>query len=225
MITHTHARARTSDHPSRSSCSTVVRAAGDAALARPQLHQERGRDEERRGVDREREPGPDAEHERGRERRPDELGDRLDGAERRPWPAGSGPPGPSAGRGRCRPGRKNASAVPKPASISAMCQISTVPVKISAASSACSAKRIRSVATITLVPRQPVGPHAADQQEADQRQRVGGEHDADVARRPELGHVQRERDEHDPVADRARRLPAQQQPEVPVSEHALHDTA
>ncbi len=31
-----------------------------------------------------------------------------------------------------------------------MCQISTAPVKISAASSACSAHRIRSVATITL---------------------------------------------------------------------------
>ena len=59
------------------------------------------------------------------------------------------------------------------------------------------------------VARQPVGPHAADQQEADERQRVRREHDADVGRRADLGDVQRERDEHDAVADRARRLAEQ----------------
>ena len=46
-------------------------------------------------------------------------------------------------------GRKNASAAPKTASITTMCQISTVPVRIRTASSACIAARTRSVATIT----------------------------------------------------------------------------
>ena len=46
-------------------------------------------------------------------------------------------------------GRKNASAAPNTASITTMCQISTAPVKINAASSACIVARIRSVATIT----------------------------------------------------------------------------
>jgi hypothetical protein len=72
------------------------------------------------------------------------------------------------------------------------------------------------------VARQPVCPHAADQQEADERHRVRGEHDADVARRADVGHVERERHEHDPVADRARALAGQQEPEVAVSEQAAH---
>jgi hypothetical protein len=46
-------------------------------------------------------------------------------------------------------GRKNASAVPNRASITTRCQISTPPVKISVASSACRPKRIRSVTIIT----------------------------------------------------------------------------
>ena len=46
-------------------------------------------------------------------------------------------------------GRKNASAVPKHASITAMCQISTVPVKMRTASRACRPKRMRSVVTTT----------------------------------------------------------------------------
>ncbi len=48
-------------------------------------------------------------------------------------------------------GLKNASAVPNSASITTMCQISTAPVKIRAASSACSTKRTRSVEIITRV--------------------------------------------------------------------------
>ena len=46
-------------------------------------------------------------------------------------------------------GRKNASAAPKTASMTMMCQTSTAPVKISTASSACVAARIRSVVSIT----------------------------------------------------------------------------
>jgi hypothetical protein len=46
-------------------------------------------------------------------------------------------------------GRKNASAVPNSASITTMCQISTAPVKMSAASSACRPPRTRSVTTMT----------------------------------------------------------------------------
>ena len=90
-----------------------------AALARPQPHQERGRDEERRRVDREREAGPDAEHERGRQRRAEELGDRLDvpNAAFAGWISSSGT---VCGTRPVYAGRKNASAVPKPASISAI---------------------------------------------------------------------------------------------------------
>ena len=46
-------------------------------------------------------------------------------------------------------GRKNASAVPNSASMTTSCQISIPPVKISTASTACSANRIRSVTIIT----------------------------------------------------------------------------
>ena len=47
-------------------------------------------------------------------------------------------------------GRKNASAVPNSASMTTMCQISIASVKISAASTAWSTKRARSVTIITL---------------------------------------------------------------------------
>jgi hypothetical protein len=72
------------------------------------------------------------------------------------------------------------------------------------------------------VARQPVRPHAADQQEADERDCVAGEHDPDVARRADVGHVERQRHEHEPVPDRARALAQQQAPEVAVAEQAAH---
>jgi hypothetical protein len=76
------------------------------------------------------------------------------------------------------------------------------------------------------VPRQPVRPHAADEHEADERHRVAGEHDPDVARRADVGHVERERDEDDPVAERARAGGQPQQPELAMAKdrpHRVHD--
>ena len=223
MTTHTQDRRRTSDHPSRSSCSTVVRAATTPRSRGRSCTQERGRDEERRGVDREREARPDAQDERGGERRAGELGDRLDGAER-------------GLRGLdliLRDGLRDEARVGRPeerlGGPEARLDQRDVPDLDRAGEDQDGEQRVQREADQVggdhhLVPRQPVGPHAADQQERHQRHRVGGEHDADVGRRPQLGHVERQRDEHDPVADRARGLTAKQQPEVPVTEHALHDT-
>ena len=72
--------------------------------------------------------------------------------------------------------------------------------------------------------RQPVGEHAADEDEADERDGVRREHEADVAGRPDLGDVERQRDEHDPVADRAGALREEQVPErsVPQYRHPSH---
>jgi hypothetical protein len=70
--------------------------------------------------------------------------------------------------------------------------------------------------------REAVGQHAADQQEAHQREGVGREHEPDVAGRADLRHVQRERHEHDPVAERAGGLPDEHQAEVTVIEQRTH---
>jgi len=49
---------------------------------------------------------------------------------------------------------------------------------------------------------EPVGPDAPEQDQRDQRQRLCGQHEAEVGRRPgPLGHVQRERHDHHLVAD------------------------
>jgi hypothetical protein len=112
--------------------------------------------------------------------------------------------------------------VPKAASISAMCQISMAPVKMSAASRPWRPKRDQVGGHHDEVARQPVRPHAADQQEADERHRVAREHDADVARRADVGHVQRQRHDHQPVANRAQALPVEQEPEVAMAEQAAH---
>jgi hypothetical protein len=75
------------------------------------------------------------------------------------------------------------------------------------------------------VARQPVGPHAADEQEAHERDRVAREHDADVARCSDVRHVDGEHDEHQPVAERAGSLAEEQEPEVAVREQAPHHPA
>ena len=224
MIAQIQLRERTSVQPSRSSVTTVVRRAELAPLARAQREQERGGDEERRGVDRERRAGPDAEHEHGRQRRAGELGDGLDRAERRLRrldlalrhrlrdQPGVGGPEERLGRAERRLDQRDR------------------PDLDVAGEDQRGQQRVQPEAHEVghdhhAVPRQPVGPHAADQQEADERERVRREHDPDVARRADVGDVQRERDEHDPVAERARRLAEQQQPEVTVGEHSLHDPA
>ena len=119
-------------------------------------------------------------------------------------------------------GRKNASAVPKHASITATCQISTVAGEDQDGEQRVQAEADQVGGDDHEVARQPVGPDAADQQEADQRHRVAREHDPDVARRADVRDVDRERDEDQPVAECARALAEQQQPEVAVTEQAPH---
>jgi len=72
-----------------------------------------------------------------------------------------------------------------------------------------------------LRPPQPVRPHAADQEEAHQRQELGGQHDADVGRvLREVRHEQRERHDHDAVAHRARGLREPEVAEVAMAQDA-----
>ena len=71
------------------------------------------------------------------------------------------------------------------------------------------------------VARHPVGEHAAEQQEADQRHAVGREHDAEVGRAPgQVDDEQRERDRDDAIADDARRVGEPQQAKVAVAQNA-----
>ena len=79
--------------------------------------------------------------------------------------------------------------------------------------------------------RQAVGEDAADEQEADQRQAVGGEDEAEVGRAAgQLDDEQRERDRDDAIADDARRVGEPQQAKVAVAQDAQqvsggdHDT-
>jgi hypothetical protein len=191
------------------------------APARPQPHQEGRGDEERRSVERERPPRPDAEHERRGQRRAGELGDRLHRAERRArgldlllghglrHEAGERRPVERLGRAEARLDHGD------------------VPDLDSAGEDQQREQRVQAEAGDVgghdhEVARQPVRPHAADEQEPHERHRVAREHDADVARRPDLGHVERERDEHQPVADRAQALAREQEAELAVGEQPAH---
>ena len=71
------------------------------------------------------------------------------------------------------------------------------------------------------VARQPVGPHAAEQQECDQRQARRREHEPEIGRAArQFDHEQRQRDDHDAVADHARRLRQPEVAEVAMAQHA-----
>ena len=71
------------------------------------------------------------------------------------------------------------------------------------------------------VARQAVGDDAADKQEADHRQAVRGEDEAKIGRAcSQVDHEQGERDPHDVVAQRARRVGEPQQAKVAVAKDA-----
>jgi hypothetical protein len=71
------------------------------------------------------------------------------------------------------------------------------------------------------VARQPVGEHAADEQEGHERQAVGGEHGTEIrGAAGEIDDEERERDDDDRVADAARSLPEPQQAKVAVAQDA-----
>jgi hypothetical protein len=69
--------------------------------------------------------------------------------------------------------------------------------------------------------REPVRPHAADEQEHHERQGLRGEHESEVGGTAgPADHEQGERHQDDVVADHARRLREPQKAEVAVSQHA-----
>ncbi len=71
------------------------------------------------------------------------------------------------------------------------------------------------------VTRETIGPHAAEQQQQDQWQRLGEQDDPQVGRRTgACGDVERERDDHDLVADRARGLAQEQIAKIRVAQDA-----
>jgi hypothetical protein len=71
------------------------------------------------------------------------------------------------------------------------------------------------------LPRGAIGPHAAEQQQRDHRQGLRGQHEAEVARRAgALSHVQGEGDDHNLIADGARRLAEEQISKVRVAQDA-----
>ena len=172
-ITQIQLRERTSTSPRGSRPSTVARSLTSPRSRGRSPDQEGGRDEERRGVEREREAGADPEHERGGERRAGELGDRLDRAERGLRRSGSAPSAPSAAPGRCRPGGRTPRPRRQPASITR-----EVPDLDGAGEDQRGEQRVQREADQVgddhhPVARQAVGPHPADQQEPDERERRG----------------------------------------------------
>jgi hypothetical protein len=123
-------------------------------------------------------------------------------------------------------GLKNACAVPNPASITTIAQIGAGPRKISTASSPCSTARTRSVTTITRwrssrsAHTPPISTNSTSGSALAARTRPTS------LGLPMSGHVQRERDEDDPVAERGRRPRAPQESELAVTEdgaQVVHD--
>ena len=100
------------------------------------------------------------EHERGAERRPDELGP-VSRAPSPPSPPGCRPRRPSAAAARCSAGRKNASAAPNSARSRPCARSRPRRADQRREQPRAGAKRARSVAIISAA-RQPVGHHAAD---------------------------------------------------------------
>ena len=193
------------------------------ALPRAHLRQEDGGDEERRRVERERPARADAEHERGRQRRARELRDGLHDRGRR-----VGLLQHRLGHGLRHEPRERG---PEERLRGAEHGLDDhdVPDLDGAGEDQRRQQRVHRRADQIrgqhhAVARQPVRPHAAEQQAADERDRVRGEDEPDVGRRPDLGHVQRQRDEHHPVAERARALSEPEQAELPLSQdpHVSH---
>ena len=68
---------------------------------------------------------------------------------------------------------------------------------------------------------QSVGPDAPEQDQHDEGKRLRGQHQSEVGRRPgALGDVERQGDDHGLVADRAGRLPQEQEAKVSVAQDA-----
>jgi hypothetical protein len=71
------------------------------------------------------------------------------------------------------------------------------------------------------VARQAIGPHAAEQQKRHQRKARGREHQSEIGGAArEIDHEQRQRDDHNAVADHARGLREPQVAEVAVAQDA-----
>ena len=107
--------------------------------------------------------------------------------------------GPSAGAGRCRRAGRTPRAAPNSASITTISQIATPPLKISTASSVCSAARTRSVA-IMIRWRGSRSAHTPPNSSSvtSGSACAPSTRPRSVAEPVGCGHVQRDRDDHDP---------------------------
>jgi hypothetical protein len=69
--------------------------------------------------------------------------------------------------------------------------------------------------------RDAVGPHAAEEDQGDQRQGLGGQHHAEIrCRAGPLSDVESQRNDHDLIADGARRLAKEQVSKISVAQNA-----
>ena len=75
------------------------------------------------------------------------------------------------------------------------------------------------------LPREAVGPHAADQQKEHERNETGGHDDAEVGLRTDLEHGEGQRDRGDRAADERERLAREEQPEVSLAQGLEHARA
>ena len=195
-----------------------------ATLARAHAREQHGADEERRGVDREGGRGAEPEHERGRQRGAGELRDvrehRRDGVGLLDLVLGHRL-GQQAGRRGAveRLGRSEEDA-----------DDHEVPDADLAGDDQQRQQRVQRKAREVgrddePVARQAVGDDAADEQEADERQAVGRQHEAEVGRAArQVDDEQRERDADDVVAERARRVGEPQQAKVAVAKDSQQVT-
>ncbi len=122
-------------------------------------------------------------------------------------------------------GRKNASAVPNIASITTTCQICDLAGDDQRRQRGVEDEADQVGRDHQPVPGQPVRPDPADQHEADERNRMGGEDEAEVGRLAgQVDHEQGQRDGDDPVAEHARQPGQPEQSEVAMPEH-VEETA
>ncbi len=240
IVTHTHVRERTSRQPSWRSRSTDGDSAAtpepgrDAGAGRdgPGMdpHRQQRADDERRRIERKRLAGTDAEHEQRGDRGPDEerqvrhrLGDRLRVLEQRRGHRLGNETGIRGLEERLRTPEQDLDHDEFPD------RQRTGEDERREQGMQCRAHQVRG--DDDPLPRQPIGPHPAEQQQGDERERLRAEHEPEIRRRAgALRDVQGERDEHDAVANDAGGLTEEQISKVweaqnaQIRTHGTHST-
>ena len=223
-VVHSHVRDRKSFQPSRRSAMNECDSDGHVGGHRDG-GQERRADGERGGVDGERPARPDAHHEHARERRPGDPAPGLGQAAQRVGllealraDDGGHDPGDRGVEERARGAGDRREGGDRPdARLAGDQQRRHQAVRGEPDDVGGHHQR---------APRQPVGPHAADEQERDERDRPRREHDAEVARRArQVEHREGERDADHAVAQQRDALADEQEPERALAqrvEAAVH---